>query len=162
MPGTRTVPTIDGSFQYKKLSITMYDYTGEQRTESYLINSAATDAQVEAIVAAMQAVTNGTIWRVQVGEVYNSVGDSSNALEEVWEDIQTNVVILIKDAMTNGQDWFIPAPINALFLEGTEELNPGNAALATLLTAILAVKTGFSVVSGRFTQRRQVGTKVNI
>lgn len=159
---TRTAPTVNGTPTFKQISLTFYDYTGEQRTDSYLVDADATDAEVEAIAAAAQALSNGTLWRIKVGDVYNSVGDSSNADEEVWEDVKTNVVILIKDSMQNGQDWYVPAPINGLFVEGTEEIDPANAALATLLAAILAVRTGFSVVSGRFTQRRAIGTKVNI
>lgn len=162
MPGTRTAPTVNGTPTFKQVSLTFYDYTGDQRTDSYLVDADATDAEVEAIAAAAQALSNGTLWRVRVGDVYNSVGDSSNALEQVWEDAKTNVVILLKDSMQNGQDWYVPAPINAMFIEGTEEIDPANAALGTFLTAILAVRTGFSVVSGRFTQRRAIGTKVNI
>lgn len=162
MPGTRTAPTVNGTPTWLTLSITMYDYTGQQRTDSYQIDADATDAEIEAIVVAQQALMNGTIWRVTVGQVYNSVGDSSNALEEVWEDRKDNVVFLAKDSMNNGFDWFVPSPVNAMFTEGTENIDPTYGATGTLLAAILAVKTGFSIVSGRFTHRRSIGSKVNI
>lgn len=158
---SRTVPTINGTPTFRKLSITMYDYTGDQRTESYMIDSDASDAEIEAIVDALQTITNGTIWRVEVGDVYNSVGDSSNADEVVWENIKTNVVLLAKTATNVSQDWYVPAPNNDLFIEGTEEIDPTNTDLAAYMTAILAVRTGYSFVSGRFTHRSKIGSKIN-
>jgi hypothetical protein len=96
-----------------------------------------------------------------VGDVYNSVGDPSNADEEVWEEISSNIVLLAKDATNNAQDWYIPAPDNDLFLEGTENIDPANATLAAVLAAILPMRAGFSFVSARFTSRRDIGTKIN-
>lgn len=162
MPGTRTAPTVDGTPDYKIVSLTWYDYTGEQRTDSYQFDADATAAEVEAFADAMQAVSNATLWRVSVSDTYNSVGDSSNALEQVWEDIKTNVAVLAKDSLNNSQNIFIPSPINAMFIEGTEELDPTNVAFAAVLTAYLAMKTGYSVVSARFSQRRSIGTRVII
>lgn len=163
MPGTRTAPTIDGTPTFIQISVTLYDYTGEQRTDSYFVDADSTNAEIEAYVAALQAATNGTVWRVKVGYVYNSIGDSSNALEEVWEDADSNFVALIKaPAIEKGQDWYIPAPINAMFVEGTNEIDPTNATLAAWLAAILPMRANYAVVSGRFTSRRDIGTKVNI
>lgn len=159
---TRTAPTVDGSPTFKVVSITYYDYTGEQRSDSYQVDAAATEAQIEALVAALQAATNGTIWRVRVQDVYNSVGDSSNADEAVWEEITSNLVILAKNAANDSYDWYIPAPTNDMFIEGTEQIDPSSTLLAAVMTALLALKSGFSVVSARFTSRRDVGTKVNI
>lgn len=158
---TRTAPTVDGSPTFKKVSVTLYDYTGEQRTDSYQLDAAATDVQIEAFIAGLQAISNGTIWRASVGDVYNSVGDPSNADEEVWEEGSSNLVLLAKNATNASQDWYVPAPSNDLFLEGTENIDPTNVDLGTLMTAILALRSGFSFVSARFTSRRDIGTKIN-
>ena len=158
---TRTAPTIDGSPTFKVVSVTIYDYTGEQRTDSYQLDAAATNVQIEAFIAALQVTTNGTIWRVQAKDVYNSVGDPSNADEEVWEEGSSNIVLLAKNAANASQDWYIPAPDNDLFLEGTENIDPANTDLAAVMTAILAMRSGYSFVSARFTSRRDIGTKIN-
>lgn len=158
---TRSAPTVNGTPTFKSVSVTIYDYTGEQRTDTYMLDAAATDVQVEAFIAALQAITNGTIWRVRVQDVYNSVGDPSNADEVVWEEASSNVVLLAKTAAELSQDWYIPAPNNDLFLEGTENIDPSNADLGTFMTAILAMRSGFSFVSARFTSRRDIGTKIN-
>lgn len=160
---TRTAPTIDGTPTWKVVSITLYDYTGEQRTDSYYMDADSTDAEIEALVAAVQAATNGTIWKVGVTDLYNSVGDSSNADEEVWEEASSNLVLLLKSpTVEKGFNFFIPAPANAMFIEGTESIDPASAELAAVMTALLPMRSGYSVVSGRFTSRRDVGTKVNI
>jgi len=161
MAGTRTAPTVDGSPTFQTVSVTVYDYTGEQRTDSYQIEADATSAEIEAFVAGLQACSNATIWKVKVGQVYNSVGDPSNADEVVWEEASSNIVLLEKDDTNNSQDWYVPAPLNDLFLEGTENIDPSNVTLGALMTAILALKDGFSFVSARFTSRRDIGTKIN-
>lgn len=163
MPGTRTAPTVDGTgFTFIKLTLTWYDYTGDQRSDSYRMDSDSTPAEIEAFAAAMQACSNGTLWRIGVSEVYNSVGDSSNALEEVWENAQDNLLFLFKDASDNGFNIFIPSPMESLFIDATEELDPTNADIIAVLAATLPLKAGYSVVSGRMSHRRQIGKKVNI
>lgn len=160
---TRTAPAIDGTPNWKVLSVTVYDYTGEQRTDSYYLDADTTNAEIEAIVAALQDVTNSTIWKVTVSDLYNSVGDPSNADEAVWEEASSNLVLLLKSpTVEKGFNFFIPAPINAMFVEGTENIDPTNVDLAALMTAILPARAGYSFVSARFTARRDVGTKINL
>lgn len=162
MPGTRTAPTVGGTPDYKVVSLTWYDHTGDQRTDSYQFDAGATDVQIEAFAAAMQALSNATLWRIQVSAAYNSVGDSGNALEQVWENVKSNLVFLAKDSLNNGFNVFVPSPINAAFIEGTETIDPSVQAIADLLAATLAVKSGFSIVSGRFTHRKKINQAVKI
>lgn len=160
---TRTAPTVDGTPNWKVLSITVYDYTGEQRTDSYYLDADTTNAEIEALVAALQATTNSTIWKVSVSDLYNSVGDPGNADEAVWEEASANLVLLMKSpTVEKGFNFFIPAPIDNMFIEGTENIDPTNAELAALMTAVLPARAGYSFVSARFTSRRDVGTKINL
>lgn len=161
MAGTRTAPTVNGTPSFIVVSLTFYDYTGEQRTDSYQLDADSTNAEIEAFVAATQALSNGTLWRVQVKQTYNSVGDPSNAQESVWEEASSNLVFLAKDVMNNAEDFFVPAPINSVFIEGTENIDPTAQAIIDYLAAILPMRSGFSFVSARFTSRRDIGTKVN-
>lgn len=162
MAGTRTAPTIDGSFTFIKVSVTVYDYTGDQRTDTYQFDADTTNLEIEAFISALQAITNGTIWRVAVSQIYNSVGDSSNALEEVWEEASANLSVLLKDSNDNAMNVFVPAPSNDLFIEGTDEIDPTNTEFVAFLASILPMRAGYSVVSARFTNRRNIGTVVRI
>ncbi len=163
MAGTRTAPTVDGAtFTFIKVTLTWYDYTGEQRSDSYRMDSDSSSAEIEAFAAAMQAASNATLWRIQVSEVYNSVGDSSNALEEVWENAQDNLLFLFKDPSDNGFNIFIPSPMESMFIDATEELDPTNAEIIAVLASVLPMKATYAVVSGRMSHRRQIGKKINI
>jgi len=162
MPGTRTAPAVTAEPDYILVSLVWYDWTGDQRTDTYQFDAGATDIQIEAFAAAQQALSNATLWRITRSEVFNSDGDSANALEEVWENAKDNLVFLMKDILNNSMDIFVPAPINAAFIEQTETIDPTNADIVALLTASVAMRTGYAVKSGRFTHRRQIGTKVNI
>lgn len=159
MPGTRTAPTIDGSVTYKIITVTWFDYTADQRSDSYQVDADVTNLEIEAFVAALQASSNATLWRVAVQEVYNSVGDASNALEEVWEEASQNLVIQTKNTANDSRRVFVPAPINAMFIEGTEQIDPTNATLTTLISAYLPLVTGFSAVGARMTSRRQINAQ---
>lgn len=161
MPGTRTAPTVDGlAFNFILVSLTWYDYTGEQRTDTYQLDADSSAAEIEAFAAAEQALSNATLWRISVQQVYNSVGDSGNALEEVWENAKDNLVFLLKDAMNNARDFYVPSPVNSAFIEGTEEIDPTSAGIVALLASILPMRSGYSVVSGRFSHRKQIGTQI--
>jgi hypothetical protein len=162
MPGTRTAPTIDGAETYQRVSVTVYDYTGEQRTDSFIVDAGTTPAEIEAFVLALQAITNATIWRVQVADVYDSNGDPENAVEAVWENAKDNVVVLTKDVMNNAQDYYVPSPINDIFIEGTENLDPSVTEFNAWLATLSNLRTGFAVKSARFTHRRQIGSKINL
>lgn len=162
MPGTRTAPTVDGTPNYQTVSFTWYDYTGDQRTDTYPIDTTATSAEIEALAVALQAASNGTLWKIQVSQNYNSVGSKTNAIEEVWENVKDNVTILYKNAQNNGDDFFIPSPINAMFVEGTENIDPANAVFGAVLTAIDAIKTSYSAVSARLSHRKQIGKRVGL
>jgi len=162
MAGTRTAPTIDGSPTYLTVSITVYDWTGDQRTDSYQIDADSSDAEIEAFVAAMVATSNATVWRVTIGQVYNGDGDKNDAVEEVWENVKDNVVLLAKKTDNSAQDFFIPSPINAMFLENSEEIDPSSAVLVTLLASVLPMRANYSWKSARLSHRKQIGTKINL
>lgn len=164
MPGTKTAPAVDSAAPtYVELQVRWIDYTGDLRSNLYLINAAATDIEINAFVDSLQAASNASIYEISKRLAFASVEDSSNAVEDVWEDIATNVVIQLKDAAAKtSRQVYIPAPINGMFIEQTEEINPANATLASVLTDSLALNAGYSVVGARFTQRRARNPQVKI
>lgn len=163
MAGTRTAPTVNGTPTFKKVSVTLYDYTGDQRTVSNVVDADTTDADVEAYIAQLQSMTNATIWRVEFTDVYGNLGDKGNAVEEVWENINDNQVTLMKAAAgLEAQDWYIPSPINAMYNEGTETIDPDNALYAAYLVILTAFRAGSQAVSTRMTHRRQKGKSQRI
>jgi len=161
--GTRTAPAVNGTGSYKRVSISYIDYTGNVRTTSDDFPQATTALQIEAYVAAEQALSKASIYKVEVSEVYNSVGDSSNALEEVNPSVYDNVVFLAKTAANLSKNFYILAPDEAAFIDTTDQIDPANTEIAALMTAWLAAAgAGWSIVSARFSERRKTGKVVKI
>lgn len=160
--GTRTAPTVDGSPTWVNVSVSLIDHTGDVRTDTYQLDADSSDAEIEAFIAGIQLLSNTSIYRVTVGEVYNSTKDKTQALEVVWENVHDNVVVLEKTAVNVAQDFFVPAPIEAMFVAGTENINPAYADFVTFLATITPMRAAYSAISARFTHRKAIGTKINL
>ncbi len=165
MAGTRTAPTVDGLNAFKIVTLKWIDWTADKRSDSYIFDAAtATNANVETFAAAMQAGSNASLYEIRVGDAYSSVGDGGNALEEVWENVGDNLVIQAKQPLggMSIRD-YIPSPINAMFIENTEDIDPTNAALIAIIAAFVAmIDVTYEVVGARLTHRRQINQQTPI
>lgn len=163
MPGTETAPAVDSvAPPLVQLSVRWIDYSGDKRADSYLIAPAATDIQINAFVDALQAASNASIYEVQKTLVFASNPGKANALEEVWENVTDNVVLQMKNPTTQqSQRVFIPSPINDMFVEGEDDIDPADATLDAVKDAFVAVlPAGYGVIGGRFTSRRQMNQQI--
>lgn len=157
----RTVPTIDGTGNFREVGIRWIDANNNRRADTLRVAQDATDAEIEAIVADFAAKSNANIWRVDVAMVYSSVMQPSDAVEEPRESVNDNIVILFKDAVGNARDFFIPAPLDSLFVGGTN--NPDAADFAATIAALqAALEPAFEPVSLRFTERRKKNRSVPV
>jgi len=163
MPGTRTAPTVDGTPDYTQVVLHWIDFTGDLRADSYLVPAAATDAQIEAFAVAEAAASNASLYQIERQQVYNSVGDKTNALEEVHDNVKTNLVIQAKNAASVSNRAYVPAPINTLFVDTTDSIDPASVPLGNILTAFLALLgAGWGIVGARLTYRRDRNEQVKI
>lgn len=160
--GTRTAPAVNGTPTWLNVSVSIIDHTGDVRTDTYQMDADSSDAEIEAYVAGIQLLSNSSIYRVTVGQVYNSAKDKTQALEVVWENAHDNVVVLQKTATNASQDFYIPAPIEAMFVAGTENINPAYGDFVTYLATITPMRAGYLKTSARFTHRKHIGTKINL
>lgn len=159
----RTAPTVNGTPQFRTISNRWIDFSGDKRSDSLQTPAAATNAQIEAYAAALAADSNASLYAVVVEDHYNSVPDKSNAVNEPKDSAFDNIVFLAKTAANLSQRGFIPAPIAGNFVEGTDTINPASTELAAVFTAFLAlVGAGYSIVSARYTERREINEAVNI
>lgn len=161
MPGTRTAGTVDGTGSYKHVSISFIDVSGDQRTISADVATTVTDAQVEALVAALQAASQASIWRVGVEMVYAGDDDLSNATSGSRDSVFDNVAVRFKNAATNiGITNYIPAPDPAIMVADSDQVDPTSTELAAVFTAWLATMSGYSVKSARYSERREINQAV--
>jgi hypothetical protein len=162
MAGTRTAPTVNGTPTFKRVSVSYMDVSGDKRSVSYPIGNADTDAEVEALVAALQAGSQATIYRVSVEDVYNSVEDSGNAEAGSRDSVYDNVAVLAKSSANVSRNFFLPAPDPSIMLGDQDQVDPGSTELGAIFTAYLAVSATFSILSARYTERREINQKINI
>lgn len=151
----RTAPTVDGTGNYRRLVLKYVDADGEKRSDSYQISEGATDAQIEALVAAVGAATNANVYRVEVITVYNAQPLKSSAVDAVRMSVHDNIVSLWKDTANNSRDFFVPSPVQGNFVPGTVNPEP-TGVLGDVLDAVNNVfESAFSPISVRFTERRE-------
>lgn len=160
---SRTAPAVNGTPQFKKVSMRWIDYSGDKRSDSLQFPATGTDAQIEAYAAALGAASNASLYAIVPEFWYNSTPDKSNAVNEPKDSVFDNMVMLAKTSANLSQRGFIPAPINDLFADTTDQPNPASAELIAVMTAFLAlVGAGYSIVSLRYTERREINEAVNV
>jgi hypothetical protein len=163
MAGTRTAPTVDGTPVYLQVTLHWIDYNGDKRADSLNLPTATTSAEIEAIAAAAQALSNASLYDISVNNKYDSNEDSSNADEDVYNSVKDSLVIQTKEPTGQSLRGFIPSITQNVFVENTKEIDPTNADLATYLAALVAaLPAGYEVIGARFTQRKQVNQQVKI
>lgn len=164
MPGTKTAPVIDeAAATFVDVSLRWMDWTGDVRTDTYRVLVTATDVQLEAFAVAMQAGSNSTLYATHKSYVFSSVPDSSNALEEVWENVKDNLVIQSKNPMGQSVRCFVPSPVHSMFLENTDDIDPTDGDLAAILAAWDVINDpAYDIVGARFTSRRDINQQIKI
>lgn len=157
MPGTRTAPAVDGNATFLALSMKLVDASGDERSVRIQpLKSSVSDAEIESLVAATQALSNASVAVVNVISIYAGALSASNALDTSYQSVYDNVVLLEKNASTTQAiNAFIPAPINTLIDEG-DVVDTDLVAYATWRGAVGDVlDDDFAPVSVRFTERRE-------
>lgn len=151
----RTAPTVDGSGNYREITLKWIDANNKRRSDTQRVSAAATDAQIEAVVVAMAVVSNANNYQVKVSMVYNSVANPGDATEAPILAVTSNIVLLFKDSAGNAVDWFVPAPKDEILVAGSNNVDSSNTELIAVRDAIdAAIPTAYEPVSYRFTNRR--------
>ncbi len=163
MAGTRTAPAITGAATFIEISVRWIDAVGDIRSDATIVDSGATVAQIEAVVAALQAGSNASIYAVRRTDVFEGAKSKANAVSGVRESVQDNLVYHAKDTGRVDRRSFLPAPLQAVFVADTETPDEGDALITALMTAWDNVWAGtFAGVSLRFTERREINEKVQL
>lgn len=158
--GTRTAPTINGTPSYQLASFQFVDVSGDERSVAIQGPAAATNAQWEAIAAAFEDASQASLWRANIQNMYEGDKDPGNAVTGSRDSVYDNVATLLKNTARVSRDFFIPAPAPEIMFGDMDEVDPASTELAALFTAVLAVSTGFTVRSARYTERKEINKAV--
>lgn len=168
--GTRTAPTVNGTPTYKVLSFHLIDASGDKATASWRVPNTVIASEIETAVAAYQAVTQASVYKVTVADTYNSVEDAGNAQNDERMSVYDRLGVLVRDATAMADNLPILAPEPATMLGDADEIDPDNATtLPAWFTAGLALLNGgaggsgtFGVISARYSERSEMNKAVAI
>lgn len=157
MAGTRTAPTVDGTPPYIHIGFQFVDASGDIRTISGDFDATMTDAEIEALAADLQVVTQANLVRVDVTQVYSGAVTAAGATNLQRSSVFDQVIMRAKNPSLNiGYSWEIPAPITALFVGDTDQVLTTSVPLANVMTALGDGKAGYGFVSLRYTERKEI------
>lgn len=161
----RTAPEVSGTPDYVELSFRFIDANGQPGSFPLKTTSAlATPTNVEAFAEAIGNMTNANFYAVVVGDVYADSGSVAGAVEAPRESVKDIINLLMKGSpLDTPQDIEIPAPLDSLFTEGTNDVIPDSTlmmALRSAANALLPVQ--YIPVSVRFTERRKKNSRTKI
>lgn len=157
--GTRTAPTINGTPAYQLASFTFIDASTDVRSIAIQGPAGATNAQWEAIAAALQAVSQASLGVVNVQFIYDGGLSAGNAVAGDRGSVFDNVTMLWKNSTRVSRDVFIPAPASEIMNGDLDDVNLTATELLALNAAVLAVSSGFTVRSARFTERKEINKR---
>lgn len=163
MAGTRSAPVVDGGTPNRTtLSVRFMDAGGEKRAVSLDIPLAATDAQIDAVVNAAQAISNATIYEVTKASKYTSAPLEANAqTDSPYVSVFDNLVLAMKDVSINKlQDAFVPAVEGIIVLDG-DIIDTNDTDYIAYRDAVSALLGGsYTPITARFTERRDKNDSV--
>jgi hypothetical protein len=153
MPGSRTAPTIDGNPTFVSVQVRLIDHTGDIRSVTFLADQSQLDADIETYVAALQTITNASVFEVNVAARYVSNPSAADADASSYLSVYDNIVLNLKNPATQRQsNAFVPAPLEAL-IDGGDRVDVANTDYVAWVNAVNALIVG-NAVTVRFTERR--------
>lgn len=153
---TRTAPAFTATATGRRITIHMIDSSGDLFTEKLLVALAATAAAIEAWIAAYQAATNASVYKITDELLREGDADPDNAVSAFRAGIENGINLLYKNPTT--RDTFgvrIIAPVAAT-MQGNQDIPLLSSTEATdLITATLALTTGYNFKSSQYTTHRE-------
>lgn len=159
----RKVPDIDGDPTYIDVTFKWIDAVGDTRSDVLRVDSKATHVQIEEAVARILSPSYALLWEVRVAYVYGAQKLKGNAGIGAGHQVQKAFVYHVKNTQHESRHSYMPAPRFNFFVEATEIPLVTHSQLVAWMAAVdVLVGPAFSPVSLRFTQRRDMGKKIDI
>lgn len=162
----RTAPTYTGTPTYTIVSFKWIDANGQLDSTPYITTPArATVGAVEAMAVALAAASNANLYDIVVeGHTGATSASPTAAIEEPRESVKDQILTLQRDAITRQtQEVEIPAPLDALMVPGTNDVDIDNVLYQAVNTAADALlPASFAPISVRFSEHKGVNKKKRV
>lgn len=156
MAGTRTAPTVNGTPNKVLLTISVIDASGDQYSDTLVLNAVPLAADIEAYVAAYQGVTQASVWNVAVSSNYEGDKDPDNAQTFQRNSVKDGINLLWRDSATlDTESTRVVAPIPDV-MQGNQDIPL--LTYVDMLTYIAEtgdILTAFALQSAQYTERRE-------
>lgn len=153
MPGSRSAPTVDGTPTTSSLSMSWFDADDGETTVTQLVDPTSTNVEFEAAAAAAQAMSNASLFQIDVVQSYKGIGLASNALSDDYVSVKDAIRLSNKQLASGAYiRAYVPAPLGPLILPGPI-VDTTDATYITWRDAIVAIlPTGFALLNTGFVQ----------
>jgi len=154
MAGTRTAPLFTAAANQRRISLHLIDASGDNSSENLYVAVAAAAADIEAWAAAYAATSQASLWKGEDTLIRQGDEDASNAETDQRNSVKQGINNSFKNVTTRQTfDVRVVAPVPSI-LQGNQDIPLMTGVLATLITATLALATGYSHQTAQYTERR--------
>lgn len=155
-PAVRTAPTVDGSPNQVTIGLSVVDASGDTYSDSIVLSSAPADADIEAYVAAYQAVTQASVFEVRVESAYTGDADPDNADTLQRNSVKDGINLSWKDfTALKTQATRVVAPVPAV-MQGNQDIPLLSFAdMITYIAETGDILTAYALQTAQFTERRE-------
>jgi len=160
----RTAPAYTGTPSYAVISFRFIDANGSKTSTSYITTIArATAPNIDAMADALALTSNANLYDIVLETHTEGAATASTALDASRESANDFINTLVRDPVSRKtQEVAIPAPLDALFVAGTNVPDVTNTLYQDVNTAANALlPDAYVFVSVRFSEHRKLNSKVN-
>jgi len=157
--GTRTAPTVSGTPTTKLVSYSVVDITGDKRSHSFVVAGAATNAQIEALIAAIQGGSASSVFEVRITDLYAGAANLNNASADGRPSADDKMYITLRDAANRvTKRLYVPSPEAGLFVANSEEIDISVAQFTALTAALTPLLGSFTFSTVAFVEHQESNT----
>lgn len=155
-PGTRTAPAFGSAANDRQITLHFIDASGDLWAENIRVPVAAIAANIESIADKYQAATQASLYLITDTNLRVGDADPDNANTDQRSSVGQGVNMLYKNLTTHlTEPVRLIAPILA-GMQGNQDIPLlTSTPVSELITALLAVLTGFSLTQAQYTDRRE-------
>lgn len=156
MAGTRTAPVVNGTPPKVLVSLSVIDSSGDKYSDALVLTAVPLDVDIEAYVAAYQAVTQASVYAVNVTLAYEGDADPDNATTDQRNSAKDGINLLWRDFSTlNSQTTRVVAPITDV-MQGNQDIPLLSfLAMTTYIAETGDLLTAYALQSAQYTERRE-------
>lgn len=154
MPGTSNYPSLSGTPNDRIVSLRLVDASGDIKAVVLPVVDEATLGDIAAAVIAYQAITQASIYEVDISSVWRGTPQVANATAQPRFGIENGINLALANTAGNLQTSVRIVAPDPSTMSGNSDV-PLKPPLLTFITALLPALPGFGFLTAQYTTRRE-------